>query len=133
MFVFGALLACAQATVHYLPMAPGAMMQTGKWIVANSGANFLITNPDGTTSTVAKAAATTQSVVMFALPANAVVLGCTAKSGTAFTGTTALTATVGVTGTLTACVDALRPQSSRVQYECVRGARADAHRQHRGQ
>lgn len=95
--------------------APGAITSTqalsllktltiGKWVIANSGANFLITNPDGTTSTVAKAAAVTQSVTVFALPAQSVLGTCIVKPGTAFTGTTTLTATLGVTGTLTACV-----------------------------
>lgn len=98
------VLLAQQTTVHYFPMKATGIPQVGKWIVANSGANFLITNPDGTTSTVAKAAATTQSVVVFAIPANGAVLSCTAKTGTAFTGTTALVATVGITGTLNACV-----------------------------
>src|ERR1051326_6083181 len=56
----------------------------GKWIIANSGANFQITAPDGTTSTVAKAAALTQSVTVFALPANSVISTCLLKTGTAF-------------------------------------------------
>jgi len=101
------LLVCscaAQSTLHYMPMNPGSVPQIGKWTVANSGSNFLITNPDATTSTVAKAAATTQSVTVFALPANAKVLACDIKTGTAFTGTTTLTGTVGVTGNLTGCI-----------------------------
>ena len=94
----------AQSALHYNPMNPGGVPQVAKWTVANSSTNLLITNPDGTTSTVAKAAATTQSVTVFALPANSVILSCTIKTGTAFTGTTTLTATVGITGALTACV-----------------------------
>lgn len=97
-------IAFAQSSVHYVPMSPGGVTQTGKWIVSNSGANLLITNPDGTTSTVAKTAGITQSVTVFALPANGVILSCTAKTGTAFTGTTTLTATVGITGSLTGCI-----------------------------
>lgn len=86
------------------PMNPGTILQSAKWTVANSGANLLITNPDATTSTVAKAAAVTQSVVLFALPANAVVTSCYIKSNTAFTGTTTLTGSVGITGSLTGCL-----------------------------
>lgn len=104
LLILVAVLATPQSKMHYLPMTPGGIPQVGKWTVANSSTNFLITNPDGTTSTVAKAAALTQSVTVFALPANTVVLGCVIKTGTAFAGTTTLTATLGVTGTLTACV-----------------------------
>ena len=92
------------AQVHYLPTNPGATIQSGKWSVANSSTNLVITNPLGATTTIAKAAAVTQSVTVFALPAQAMVLSCVVKSGTAFTGTTTLTATLGITGTLTACV-----------------------------
>lgn len=105
LLLFALALPCvAQSVVHYVPLNPGSVPMVGKWTVANSGGNFLITDPSGATTTVAKAAATTQSVTIFALPANSVLLGCTAKSTTAFTGTTTLTATVGVTGTLTACI-----------------------------
>ncbi len=86
------------------PMNPGPIVQSAKWTVANSGSNFLITNPDATTSTVAKAAGVTQSVVMFALPAKAVITSCYIKSNTAFTGTLTLTGSVGVTGSLTGCL-----------------------------
>lgn len=91
-------------TIHYFPTVPGGVMQVAKWTVANSGANLLITDPYGATSTVAKAAAVTQSVTLFALPANSVINTCVVKTATAFTGTTTLTSTVGITGTLTACV-----------------------------
>jgi hypothetical protein len=105
MAVISAGLAFGQGSViHYFPTNPGAVMQVGKWTVANSGPNFLVTSPTGSTSTVAKAADITQSVTVFALPANSVIVSCVMKSGTAFTGTTTLTATLGVTGTLTACV-----------------------------
>ena len=100
----GCISLYGQSTLHYLPLSPGGVPQIAKWTVENSSTNLLITKPDGTTSTVAKAAATTQSVTLFALPANATVLSCTVKTGTAFTGTTTLTATLGITGTLTACV-----------------------------
>lgn len=98
------LLLAQTSVVRITPMAPGPILQVGRWTVANSGANFSVTNPDGTVTTVAKAAATTQSVVVFSLPANTVVLGCMLKTGVAFTGTTTLTSTFGITGTLTACV-----------------------------
>jgi hypothetical protein len=103
LFLFS-LAAQAQSVVHYFPMSPGADVQIAKWTVANSGSNFLITNPDGTTSTVAKAAQITQSVTVFALPANGKILDCTVKTTTAFTGTTTLTSTLGVTGVLTGCI-----------------------------
>jgi hypothetical protein len=92
--------------VHYVPGNPGATVQTAKWTVSNSGSNINVANLDGSTTGVAKAAAVTQSVTVFALPAKAMVLSCVVKTGTAFTGTTTLTATVGITGTLTACVSA---------------------------
>jgi hypothetical protein len=85
-------------------MKPGSVLQTGKWTIANSGANFLITNPDGTTSTVAKDAALTQNVTIFALPTNNMIVGCGVKTTTAFTGTTTLTSTLGITGVVTACI-----------------------------
>lgn len=88
----------------YFPTNPGASLQAAKWTVTNSTTNLQITQPTGTTSLVAKAAAVTQSVTLFALPAKALVLNCVVKSTTAFAGTTTLTATVGITGTLTACV-----------------------------
>jgi hypothetical protein len=103
LFAFS-MLAAAQSVVHYVPMNPGAAPQIAKWTVANSGSNFLITNPDGTTSTVAKAAAITQSVTVFALPANGKILDCTVKTTTAFAGTATLTSTLGVTGSLTGCI-----------------------------
>lgn len=103
-FVFASTLAAQTGVVHYAPQNPGATVQVAKWTVANSSTNFLVTNPDGTTSTVAKAANVLQSVTVFALPTNSVVVGCIVKTGTAFAGTSALTATVGITGTLTACI-----------------------------
>ena len=91
-------------TMHYVPLNPGASVQSAKWSIANSSTNLTITNQAGTVVTTAKAAATTQSLIIFALPAKAMVLSCVVKSTTAFTGTTTLTATLGITGTLTACV-----------------------------
>lgn len=82
----------------------GAVPVWQKWTVANSGSNFLITRPDGTTTTVAKAGAVTQSVSLLTPAVTFKVTDCIIKSGTAFTGTTTLTATVGITGTLTGCV-----------------------------
>jgi len=92
------------ATIHYVPTNPGAVVQSAKWSIANSSTNLTITNQAGTVVTTAKAAATTQSLTIFALPAKAMVLSCVVKSTTAFTGTTTLTATLGITGTLTACI-----------------------------
>jgi len=93
-----------QASVHYVPTNPGAVVQSAKWSVANSSTNLTVTNQAGTVVTTAKAAAVTQSLTIFALPAKAMVLSCVLKSTTAFTGTATLTATLGITGTLTACV-----------------------------
>lgn len=92
------------ATVHYLPTNPGASVQSAKWTVANSGANLGVMNQAGSITTTPKAAATTQSLTIFALPAKAMMLSCVVKTTTAFTGTTTLVATLGITGTLTACV-----------------------------
>jgi len=101
-----ALTLSAQTQMHYFPTNPGASAQAAKWTVANSTTNLQVTQPTGATSLVAKAAAVTQSVTLFALPAKALVLSCVIKSTTAFAGTTTLTATLGITGTLTACVSA---------------------------
>ena len=92
------------ATIHYLPTNPGATIQSAKWAVANSSTNLTITNQAGTVVTTAKAAALTQSLTIFALPVKAMVLSCVIKTTTAFTGTATLTATLGITGTLTACI-----------------------------
>lgn len=108
MFLLGLMTAALcfpqAATLHYVPLNPGAILQAAKWTVANSSTNLQITKPGGTTSTVAKAAALTQSVTLISLPAKAQVLSCVMKTGTAFAGTTTLAATVGITGTLTACI-----------------------------
>lgn len=107
--LFVGVLACcfglrAQTQMHYVPLNPVGVPLVAKWIVTNSTTNLQITQPTGTTSLVAKAAAVTQSVVLFALPAKSTILSCTIKSDTAFTGTTTLVGTIGITGTLTACV-----------------------------
>ncbi len=101
------LLASAQSQMHYLPT--GNPFPTWQRInVASSSSNFAVTCVPATancgTASVAKAAALTQSVVLYALPANAFVDACVVKSTTAFAGTTTLTATLGVTGALTGCV-----------------------------
>src|SRR4029077_6294474 len=85
------------AQIHYLPTNPGAVVQSAKWTIANSSTNLTITNQAGPVVTTAKSAATTQSLTIFALPAKALVLSCVVKSTTAFTGTTTLVATLGVT------------------------------------
>lgn len=101
---FAALGLSAQTTMHYVPLNPGASVQSAKWSIANSSTNLTITNQAGMVVTTAKAAAVTQSLTIFALPVKALVLSCIIKSTTAFTGTTTLVATLGITGTLTACV-----------------------------
>lgn len=74
-----------------------------KITVANSGSNFTVTCVPTTTNcgtaTVAKAGATAQSVVLYALPANGYIASCPQiKSTTAFTGTfVTLTGTLGTT------------------------------------
>lgn len=82
----------------------GAVSVWQKWTVANSSTNLLITNPDGSTNTVAKAAATTQSVTLLTPGVNFIALNAAIKSGTAFTGTSALVGTIGKTGALTGLV-----------------------------
>lgn len=79
----------------------GAVPAWQKWNIANSGANFLITAPDGSTSTVAKAAATTQSISLLVPGVKFVLANAAMKTATAFAGVTGLTATVGITGSLT--------------------------------
>lgn len=98
---------CAQSTMHYLPT--GNPFPTWQRVtVTNSGSNFTVacspTTTNCGTATVAKAAALTQSVVLYALPANSFVDACAVKSATAFAGTTTLTATLGTTGALTSCI-----------------------------
>lgn len=90
--------------LSYQPLAPKGVVLVSKWLVANSTTNLLITQPTAATSTVAKAAATTQSVSLTTPAARFQILTCTIKSTTAFVGTTTLTATVGITGSLTGCI-----------------------------
>jgi hypothetical protein len=87
----------------------GAVPMWVKVVVGNSSANLTVTctGPASLvcgTSPVAKAAATTQSVVLATPGASFVLDNCVIKTGTAFVGPTTLTATVGITGTLTGCV-----------------------------
>lgn len=89
----------------------GAVPMWVKVVVANSSGNLTITCTGPAsftavcgTSPVTKAAATTQSVVLANLGAAFVLDGCVVKTTTAFVGPTTLTATVGITGTLTGCV-----------------------------
>ncbi len=101
-------LASAQRVqMHYTPT--GNIWPVWQRInLALSGSNFTVTCVPATancgTASVAKAAALTQSVTLYTLPANAFVDSCVVKSTTAFAGTTTLTATLGVTGALTSCV-----------------------------
>lgn len=92
----------AQSQMHYFSTGnPFPVWQ--KITVANSGSNFTVTCVPTTTNcgsaTIAKAAATTQSVVVYALPANGYIASCPQiKSTTAFTGTfVTLTGTLGTT------------------------------------
>jgi hypothetical protein len=82
-----------------------------KITVTNSSTNLTVTCAGPVsltgvcgTSPVAKAGATTQSVTLFTPATNFVVDNCIIKTATAFTGTTTLTATLGITGSLTGCV-----------------------------
>lgn len=84
-----------------------------KVTVTNSSTNFTVTCAGPVsftgicgTSPVAKAGAVTQSVTLFTPATNFVIDNCIIKSATAFTGTTTLTATLGITGSLTGCVSA---------------------------
>lgn len=89
----------------------GSVPMWVKVTVANSSANLTVTCAGPAsftgicgTSPVAKAAATTQSVVLATPGASFVLDNCLVKTSTAFVGPTTLTATVGITGTLTGCV-----------------------------
>lgn len=89
----------------------GAVPMWVKCTVTNSTTNFTVTcagPPSFTsiagTSPVAKAGAVTQSITLFTPATNFVIDNCIVKSATAFTGTTTLTATLGITGSLTGCV-----------------------------
>lgn len=93
----------------YWPL--GSVPAWVKVTVSNSSTNLTVTcvGPASFTgicgtSPVAKAGATTQSVVLATPGASFVLDNCIIKSGTAFTGPTTLTATVGITGTPTGCV-----------------------------
>jgi hypothetical protein len=87
-----------------VPGMVSPLLQSAKWTVSNSSSDLVVAAPDGSTVTVAKSAALTQSVTVVALPAGAYLLSCVAKSTTAFAGTLTLTATVGITGALTSCI-----------------------------
>ena len=93
------------ASVHFSPTGnPFPVWQ--KITISNSGSNLTVTCVPTTancgTATVAKAAATTQSVTVYTLPANGYVFGCPqVKTTTAFIGPTTLTSTLGLTGSLT--------------------------------
>lgn len=89
----------------------GSVPMWVKVTVTNSTTNFTVTCAGPAsftaicgTSPVAKAGAVTQSVTLFTPAVNFVVDNCVVKTATAFTGTTTLTSTLGITGTLTGCV-----------------------------
>lgn len=98
---------CGQAAkMHYFSTGnPFPVWE--KITVANSGSNFTVTCVPATTNcgtaTVAKAAALTQSVTLYALPANGYIAACPQiKTTTVFAGTPAtLTATLGTTESAT--------------------------------
>lgn len=98
--------ALAQSKMHYLS-GGNAFPVWQKITVSNSGSNFTVTCVPATancgTATVAKAAALTQSVTLYALPANGYIAACPQiKTTTAFAGTPAtLTATLGTTESAT--------------------------------
>lgn len=103
---FGQVVPAVNTPVSSWPL--GAVPVWIKVVVANSGSNLTVTCTPAIatcgTSPVAKAGAVTQSVALMTPAVSFVLDGCVAKTGTAFTGTTALTSTVGITGTLTGCV-----------------------------
>lgn len=105
-FTFGQSVPAVNTPVSSWPL--GAVPVWMKVVVANSSTNLTVTCTPAVatcgTSPVAKAGALTQSVTLVTPAVSFVLDGCVVKTGTAFTGTTALTATVGITGTLTGCV-----------------------------
>lgn len=103
-----ASLSFAQSTppvnVAMSSLTSPAIPMTCRYTVSNSGVNLAVFDAcAGTTTNIAKAAATTQSVTLFTIPAKGQILSCTSKTVTAFVGPTTLTSTVGVTGSLTGC------------------------------
>lgn len=103
---FGQSVPAVNTPVSSWPL--GAVPVWVKITVTNSTTNFTVTCAPALsqcgTSPVAKAAAITQSVTLITPAVNFVVDNCVVKSATAFTGTTTLTATLGITGSLTGCV-----------------------------
>lgn len=88
----------------------GSVPMWVKVTVTSSSTNLTVTCAGPTsltgicgTSPVAKAGATTQSVTLFTPAVNFTVGDCLIKTATAFTGTTTLNGTVGITGSLTSC------------------------------
>lgn len=88
----------AQEVVHYL--------STGNpfpvWIkctITNSSTNLVVSGTGCTAATIAKAAALTQSIPLFQLPAGGYVHSFRIKSATAFAGTTTLLAGLGTAST----------------------------------
>lgn len=112
--IFGSLGFSQSVPAVNTPMSAfplGNIPTWGKVVVANSSGNFTVTCTGAAafvaacgTSPVAKAGATTQTVTLVTPGVAFVLDNCIVKSGTAFTGTTTLTGTIGVTGSLTGCV-----------------------------
>ena len=88
----------------------GAVPVWMKITVTNSSTNFTVTCAPAIaacgTSPVAKAGAMVQSVVLVTPAVAFKLTDCLVKTGTQFAGPATLTATVGITGTLTGCVSA---------------------------
>jgi len=68
-----------------------------KCTVTNNGTDLVVTGTGCTLASTAKAAALTQNIILFALPARGYVSSYRVKSSTAFTGTTTLKAGLGTT------------------------------------
>jgi len=89
--------ASAQEVMHYFSAGnPSRLDQMHRH---HSSTNLAVSGTGCTAATIAKAAALTQTVPLFPLPANGFVSNYVAKSSTAFAGTTTLLAGLGTTGT----------------------------------
>jgi hypothetical protein len=102
---FGQSIPAVNSAISSWPL--GAIPVWMKVTVSNSTSNFTVVCAPAIsqcgTSPVAKAAATSQSVVLATPAVTFIVDECLIKTATAFAGTTTLTATVGITGSLTSC------------------------------
>jgi len=98
LMIAGSILA-QRGPLHYNPSNPGALPAWIKCTVTNNSTNLVVSGTGCTAATIAKAAALTQTVPLFALLGNGFVHNFVLKSSTAFSGTTTLLGGLGTTGT----------------------------------